>query len=203
MNLPLKDTTTVTVGLRMRSLREERAISLRELARRSGLSANALSMIERGLTSPSLSTLAKLASALQVPITTLFREEKVRHDIVFTRAEDRQQEPFFHGLWEGLGGDSFSGRMEAFLLTLESSGSSGSDGILHTGHEFVYCLKGAIEYQVGQQTFIMHPGDSLLFAAQMVHRWKNVSSEEAKAVIVLAGFEETEHPGEFHLNKSV
>ena len=44
---------SIDVGKRLRALREERGISMRALARRSGLSANALSMIERGLTSPS------------------------------------------------------------------------------------------------------------------------------------------------------
>ena len=64
---------SVDVGLRLRELRESRRISMRELARRSELSANALSMIERNLTSPSVSTLTKLANALEVPITAFFR----------------------------------------------------------------------------------------------------------------------------------
>jgi transcriptional regulator with XRE-family HTH domain len=70
-----KEADSVDVGQRLRSLRDERQISMRALARRSGLSANALSMIERGLTSPSVSTLNKLAMALEVLITAFFRNE--------------------------------------------------------------------------------------------------------------------------------
>ena len=55
------------VGRRLRGLREARGISMRKLARLSGLSANALSMIERGKTSPSVSTLYKLAEAMGMP----------------------------------------------------------------------------------------------------------------------------------------
>src|SRR5574338_1261788 len=111
------DTTTreagvVDVGYRLRVLREERGVSMRSLARRSGLSANALSMIERGLTSPSVSTLNKLAMALEVPITAFFRQEPVREPIVFRKASERTRVPFLRGLIEGLGGESFIGRGE-------------------------------------------------------------------------------------------
>ena len=78
---------SVEVGQRLRELREERDISMRELARRSNLSANALSMIERGLTSPSVSTLYKLSEALEVPITAFFRVELPRQAIVFRKAD--------------------------------------------------------------------------------------------------------------------
>ena len=70
-----KSAENIDVGLRLRVLREERGVSMRALARRSGLSANALSMIERGLASPSVSTLNKLAMALEVPIMAFFHSE--------------------------------------------------------------------------------------------------------------------------------
>ena len=59
-----KRKVAVDVGARLKQLREDRRVSMRTLAKNSGLSANALSMIERGLTSPSVSTLTKLAGAL-------------------------------------------------------------------------------------------------------------------------------------------
>ena len=71
------DAASIDVGQQLRVLRDERGISMRALARRSGLSANALSMIERGLTSPSVSTLTKLAFALEVPIMAFFRRESI------------------------------------------------------------------------------------------------------------------------------
>ena len=48
----------------------------------------------------------------------------------------------------------------------------------------------------------MEPGDSLMFAAQLTHRWKNLTSQVANAIIVLTGFEETERPSEFHFISS-
>ncbi len=194
-----KDAESVDVGQRLRTLREEREISMRELARRSGLSANALSMIERSLTSPSVSTLTKLATALEVPITAFFRPEPERQAVVFRKATERSRVPFQRGLWEGLGGELFAGHMEAFMLTLESGGSSGPHGMIHTGHEFVFCLRGVLEYEVNHNRYLMEAGDSLIFAANNMHRWRNNSRSVVMAVIVIAGFEESEHPGDFHL----
>ena len=185
-----KEADSVDVGQRLRVLREERVISMRALARRSGLSANALSMIERGLTSPSVSTLNKLAVALEVPITAFFRQEPVRENIVFRKASERTRIPFMRGLIEGLGGEAFIGRVEAFMLTLESGGSSGPHGMIHTGHELVFCLRGTLEYEVDNQRFLLEPGDSLIFAAQLVHRWRNPSNRVANGIIVISAFEE-------------
>ena len=107
-----------------------------------------LSMIERNLTSPSVSTLNKLASAMEIPITAFFRNNPELHNIVFCKASERNRVPFMKGLWEGLGGEFFIGRIEAFMLTLETGGSSGPHGMLHSGHEFVYCVRGKLEYEV-------------------------------------------------------
>jgi transcriptional regulator with XRE-family HTH domain len=194
-----KEAESVDVGMRLRILREEREISMRALARRSGLSANALSMIERGLTSPSVSTLNKLATALEVPITAFFRQEPVREQVVFRKASERTRVPFLRGVLEGLGGETFVGRVEAFLLTLEGGGSSGPHGMIHTGHEMVFCLRGVLEYEVDNKRFTLEAGDSLIFAAQMIHRWRNPGDHVANAIIVISAFEESERPGEYHL----
>ena len=194
-----KDALSLDVGTRLKDLRESRHISMRELARRSDLSANALSMIERNLTSPSVSTLNKLAMALEIPITAFFRNNPEKHNIVFCKATERTRVPFMKGLWEGLGGESFMGKMEAFMLTLETGGSSGPHGMLHTGHEFVYCIRGKLEYEVAGEKYELESGDSLIFASQMMHRWRNAGPNVCNAIIVIAGHEDNENPSEFHL----
>ncbi|HEY4694089.1 MAG TPA: cupin domain-containing protein [Bellilinea sp.] len=199
MDIYGKEAVSIDVGLRLKHLRDERGISMRALARNSGLSANALSMIERGLTSPSVSTLNKLAGALEVPVTAFFRSEPDRNTVVHLKAAQRTRVPFNRGLWEGLGGERFAGRIEAFMITLEANASSGPHGMLHTGAEFVFCLRGTVEYEVDGTTYILETGDSLIFAAQLLHKWRNPGSTVANAIIVISSFEEGERPGEFHL----
>jgi transcriptional regulator with XRE-family HTH domain len=191
---------TMDVGSRLRELRTERGHSMRALAKLSGLSTNALSMIERGKTSPSVSTLYKLSDALEVPITAFFRTEPPREAIVFLKSNARSRVEFQRGLWEGLGGESFIGRVEPFMLTLEGGATSGPHGLVHSGHEFVICLKGQLEYEVEEQRFTLQPGDSLLFASKLRHRWRNPGKTVANVLFVLSGFAMDERPSEYHLS---
>lgn len=194
------EAVSIDVGGRLRELRQGIGVSMRALARMSGLSANALSMIERGRTSPSVSTLYKLASAIGVPITAFFREEPSQSEVVFRKAGERTRVPFMRGLWEGLGGEAFVGRVEPFMLTLESGASSGPFGIVHSGHEFVFCTRGQLGYEIENEHYLLEPGDSLLFAAELRHRWRNPGKTVTNLLVVLSGFTEDERPSEFHLS---
>jgi transcriptional regulator with XRE-family HTH domain len=199
MDLSGKEAVSIDVGGRLRQLREARGHSIRELARRSSLSANALSLIERGRTSPSVSTLYKISAALELPITSFFETPGEKSQIVFRKAAERTRVPFTRGLWEGLGGEQFVGRVEPFALTLESGANSGPNPIVHTGHEFVLCLRGQLEYQVEHDVVLLEAGDTLLFAANLNHRWRNPGPLVTNAVFVLSGFEDGEEPSTHHL----
>ena len=201
MTLYQNDAVSINVGERLRELREARNISMRALATRSGLSANALSMIERGRASPSVSTLYKLADALGVSITSFFASETDRKQVVFLKADARTRMSFTRGVFEGLGGEQFIGRVEPFMLTLENSANSGPRTMSHTGHEFVFCLRGELEYQVERQVYLLEPGDSLLFAAHLKHKWRNPGKNVATAIIIISGFEEGEELHAMHWKK--
>lgn len=201
MALYKQDAISVNIGERLRELREARNISMRSLATKSGLSANALSMIERGRASPSVSTLYKLADALGVSITSFFGVDSERRQVVFLKGEERPRVSFTRGIFEGLGGEHFAGRVEPFLLTLESNANSGPRSMAHTGHEFVFCLRGKLEYQVERQIYELEAGDSLLFAAHLKHRWKNVGGTVVTALIIISGFEEGEQLHAMHWKK--
>lgn len=197
-----REAISIDVGVRLRQLREARKVSMRTLAQMSGLSANALSMIERGKTSPSVSTLYRLADALGVPVTHFFSPESTRKKAVFLKADERTRLPFMRGLWEGMGGEQFTGRMMPFMLTLESGANSGPGMVVHTGHEFVYCLRGQIEYQVENQVYSLEAGDSLLFAAQQKHRWRNPGNTVASVLIIISDYAEGEQPMPMHLEEN-
>jgi transcriptional regulator with XRE-family HTH domain len=196
-----REAVSVNVGERLRELREGRNVSMRALATMSGLSANALSMIERGKTSPSVSTLYKLADALGVPVTAFFGRQSERQNVILVKADSRTRVPFARGVWEGLGGEKFTGRVEPFVLTLESGASSGPHSMAHTGHEFIFCLRGQLEYMVEKQVHQLEAGDSLLFAAQLSHRWRNPGNTVTNALLVLSGFAEGEEPHAMHWKK--
>jgi transcriptional regulator with XRE-family HTH domain len=198
MDIYQHDAKSVDIGERLTELREERELSIRGLARLSGLSANALSVIERGKSSPSVSTLYKIAAALEIPVTTFFQETPDVRDIVFIKASERNRIPFHRGLWEDLGGEYFTGNVEPFMLTLEAGASSGRFPMGHSGHEFVFCLRGQLEYVVEQESHLLEAGDSLLFAATLEHEWHNPGDKVANALFVLTSYQDDDSPSQHH-----
>ena len=188
----------VNVGQRLRELRRERGYSIRELAERSSLAINTLSLIENNKTSPSVSTLQLLAGALGITITSFFDIPQPHQSVVYTRSSQRPHVNFQLGTLEDLG-SGFSERLvEPFLVTLEPGARSGSRWIVHTGQEFVYCLEGQIDYEVEEQTYQLTTGDSLLFEAHLPHRWKNTQAQRARFLLILRPSDESDRPTEQH-----
>jgi transcriptional regulator with XRE-family HTH domain len=184
-----EDAYSVDVGKKISQIRKEHNLTIKALAEASGIAPNTLSMIEQSRSQATVSTLYKLAEALNVSVTTFFQETINGEEIVFRKASERTRVPFLRGMWEGLGGEDFIDRVEPFMLTLESGANSGPVDLVHSGHEFVLCLRGQLHYQVNQQLFKLEPGDSLLFAAHLPHRWRNPGKTVTNAVFVLSGFQ--------------
>lgn len=194
----LSGTSAVNVGQRLRELRRERGFSIRELAERSSLAINTLSLIENNKTSPSVSTLQLLAAALGITITSFFDVPQPHKKVVYTRGAQRPHANFPLGILEDLG-SGFSERLvEPFLVTLEPGARSGTRWIVHTGHEFVYCLEGHIVYEVEEESYRLTPGDSLLFEAPLPHRWKNAENSQARFLLILRPSDESDRPTEHH-----
>ena len=153
----------ILIGNRVRELRNLRGLSLRKLAERSGLNINTLSLVENGKTSPSVSTLQQLARALEVHIAAFFASEPVSQRVVFTLHDHRPDAAFNNTHMENLGRDLAGNAVQPFVVTLAPSGGSGDRMIVHTGHEFVYCLNGRVLYMIDEKAYLLETGDSLVF----------------------------------------
>jgi transcriptional regulator with XRE-family HTH domain len=180
------------VGAQVRAVREARGLSLRALARICELSPNTVSLIERGITSPSVSTLQRLATALRVPITTFFEEQPDRVEVILLRAGERPRSGSTSVLLESLGSGLQNQALESFEVTLKPGADSGRQPIVHTGHELVYCLQGEIEYVVSGKSHRLKAGDSLLFEARLPHRWRNPSKDPAVFLLIFGAAVEGE-----------
>jgi transcriptional regulator with XRE-family HTH domain len=170
---PSQPPASINAGYRLRQLRIEHGLSIRTLAKQSGLNVNTLSMIENNKTSPSVSTLQQVATALKEPITTFFGTETLQRRIVYQKADNHQAIPFSHGTLADLGsGFSLLG-LEPFIVNLDLETDSGDTPIVHNGIEFVYCLDGGISYEIEAETFNLESGDRLLFEVHLPHRRRN------------------------------
>jgi transcriptional regulator with XRE-family HTH domain len=188
----------VNVGRRLRELRTERGLSLRALAGQSELNVNTLSLIENDKTSPSVSTLQQIATALGVPIVAFFETDAPRNSVAHITASQRPRAAFAHGMLEDLGAGLTNRGVEPFVITLEPRTDSGLQSIVHTGFEFVFCLAGQIAYRIEEHTYVLEPGDSLLFESHLPHQWSNPTDRQSQAILVLCPTDERDHPTERH-----
>ncbi|TMR95225.1 helix-turn-helix domain-containing protein [Nonomuraea basaltis] len=161
------------IAIRVREHRLAKRISVAALAQRTGMSKAMISKIENAQTSCSLSTLAKLADALSVPVTALFRGVDAEREAVFVPAGHgaqivRRGSNVGH-LYEQLG--SLRGehkRIEPLLVTLTEA-SEVFPLFQHAGTEFLYMLEGVMVYGHGDSRYEMHPGDALQFDGEGPH----------------------------------
>jgi transcriptional regulator with XRE-family HTH domain/predicted Fe-Mo cluster-binding NifX family protein len=189
----------ILLGLKLRELRTKRKFSLRALAERSGLNVNTLSLLENGKTSPSVSTLHQLAMALNIPIAKFFEVEPVEKHVVFTPHSDLPENAGITHI-QNLGIDLAGNALQQFLITLKPGAGSGDQMIVHTGHEFVYCLSGKVHYRINKEYYVLQAGDSLVFEAHIPHCWENDSETESQILLVLAPADESEEPGGRHFS---
>ncbi len=175
--------TEYNIGARIRQLREEAGLSLRGLAELCGLSFNAISRIEHGENSPTVATLHRLASALNVPITDFFTQSQAQMT-VFTRAGSRLRTELEGVTLESLGGRFANQQLEAFRLLIAPGSDTRHSPVVHAGEELVFCLHGHITYYVSNQPYALEAGDSLYFRATQPHCWHNAGQETAVVLVV-------------------
>jgi transcriptional regulator with XRE-family HTH domain len=191
--------TDFSLGIRVRGLRKERALSQRELADQADLSPNAISLIERDEISPSVATLQRLAAALGVKMSYFF-ESATGARILHFRPSQR---PVIRGAGltiEGLGARLDGQQMEPFFITLAPHADMGAGHVVHTGHEFVCCLAGRLCYEIDGVPYLLEPGDFLLFEADLPHRWGNPGDAEARLVLVLQAPDDVKEPARRHFS---
>ena len=182
------------LGNRLRELRRQQALSLRALAEKSGLSANTLSLIENGKTSPSVATLQQIALALNIPITAFFESKDNREPVLHTQKDKRSHVAFPQGHMEEVGRGIGNEGLQPFIVTLDPQAYSGPQPLTHEGSEFVYCLSGKVIYSVLGEEYVLEAGDTLLFSSKLPHAWKNALDEPSVLIITLATADESHRP---------
>jgi transcriptional regulator with XRE-family HTH domain len=176
--------TDLDVGSRIRSLRKRKGLSLLALSQQSGLSPNAISRIERGENSPTVSSLRRLANGLDVSVIDLFKEEKTA-TTVFVKGDNRSRTRAAGATIESLGSGLPEQGLEPIWITIEPGSGSTNDTVTHPGEEFVLCLEGCVEYRVADRLYKLEPGDSLFFKAGQPHCFYNPTDNAAVILLVL------------------
>lgn len=196
----MSEQETPDVGLHLKTFRQERGLSLRALAELCELSPNTISLIERGVTSPSVSTLNRLATALGVHISDFFTEPTDQTHVILTRANKRARSGSAKVELQSLGYGLAEQACDPFVVKMKPGTDSGPKVMVHPGHELVFCLEGELDYEVEGVHYRLEPGDSLLFSALMPHRWSNPKKEPTSFVLIMQLGEDRHHSVNQHLH---
>ncbi|HEX3607339.1 MAG TPA: cupin domain-containing protein [Candidatus Dormibacteraeota bacterium] len=174
-----------SLGPKIRELRQQKGLSLQQLAERSDVSAAAIHKLERSGMVPTIATLMKLATALNRPVSYFVDEESVvERPVVFTAADQRRPVYTSKG---GLELRSITGAYGRFFMagaaaTVNAGADSGRKAMEHPGEELVYVVSGTLSFEVDGVTHQLGPGDALHFRTDRPHRWCNPGSGPAQAV---------------------
>ncbi len=199
----MSEATQSDVGSQLLRLRQARGFSLRALAKECGLSVNAISRIERGESSPTVSSLQRLAGTLNVQVTEFF-EAKPEHSTILVRGNQRLRTRGDGLIIESLGTGLHGQSMGPFLMTLMPGASGAEEPITHGGEEFVYCLEGEVDCSIQGEWQRLKAGDSLLFLASQEHFCRNTSLEKTRLLLVVqASGEEIRSTQQRHLMTEV
>jgi transcriptional regulator with XRE-family HTH domain len=177
------------VGDRIRALREAMALSLRDLAERSGVSAPMLSQVERGETSPTLAVAAKIASGLELTLSQLLRLDEGEHVAISRAGGRRRYQRGGHG-FEELTPPLPGQRADVSLHTLKPGASTGGSGDppMHEpgSRETAVVLAGTLALVVDGSRHELVEGDSVTFDADLPHHFENEGEEPTRFLAVIA-----------------
>jgi transcriptional regulator with XRE-family HTH domain len=171
------------IGPKVRDLRQRAGLSLQQLARRADVSAAAIHKVERGDMVPTITTLLKLADALERPVGHFVGDDAAVAVASVVAA--------------GAGADVPSGdpavsrtaltaaperfRVGGTLLVVDPGGSGTVDGP-RVGEELVHLLEGTLEFEVAGERHALGPGDTIQFPADRHAQWHNPGSGPARAL---------------------
>ncbi|MBC7083533.1 MAG: cupin domain-containing protein [Firmicutes bacterium] len=177
------------MGERLRAIRTAKGLTLREVSQLSGLSLSYIAQIERDEVNPSISSLRKLTDSLGIKLSALFdetEEEPTPRSEVLVRSHERKALVSGNrSVRQYLLAAMEPRAMEPMWTEVEVGGSSGDELYSHEGEEFGILLKGALRVTVGQDVYVLGPGDSMYFKSTEPHRFENVGGETAVMVWVV------------------
>ncbi len=185
---------THDLGTKLKGIREQRELSVEQLAQMSQVAPEMIEELEKGLLAPSLAPLLKLARALGVRLGTFLddapksepvvvKSGKTDHVMRFSGDKgpaDKSTLDFF-----SLGAEKKDRHMEPFLINVKPKDAEGEKLSSHEGEEFIYILKGQIEVCYGKENYTLEAGDSIYYDSVIPHYVHAQGDGEAQILAVV------------------
>lgn len=158
---------TSPLGERLRRRRRELGMTLKEVALGAGLSVGFISQIERGITSPSLSSLVSVARVLGTEVGAFLSQPKPEGPL--TRHDKR---PLYAVSANSLSYERVSASFEGSVLhsvIIHEPPGHRSEPIAHEGEELFYVIDGSVTVELAGERNVLERGDTLHFQSTKIH----------------------------------
>lgn len=179
----------IDVGLRMKLIRERNGLSQRELAKRAGITNSNISMIEQGLVSPSINSLARVLSGIPMTLAQFFACDPLDvGTVVYTSASLEQQQIVTAGgvIKQAVAAEKPQRKLDMLREIYPAGCDTGPEPLRPSTEVSAIVISGELELTVGMQVHQLHPGDAFYLVPQQPHRIRNRSIQEA--ILVTTGF---------------
>jgi transcriptional regulator with XRE-family HTH domain len=179
-----RGTPTLDVGIRLQTIRKLKGLSQRELAKRAGVTNSTISMIEKNSVSPSISSLKKVLGGIPMSMVEFFASESDSEDQVQIVYKAHELTDLSSGaVTMKLVGRGHQVRALSFLdETYPALADTGAEMLSHIGEEAGLLVEGQLELTVGNEMFILEPGDSYYFESSKPHRFRNPFDKPARLI---------------------
>jgi len=177
----------MTLGQKIRKLRLDKKMTLQDVAGITGYSKALISRIENDSVSPSISSLIKIASALDTTLYELFAAVEGKGTEI-TRRKDRSSQVMAGGKIkvQELSGNGDERKLVAVIMTFEPGASAAEEKAkVHSGEEWWHVLKGKLVAAVGENTYELGEGDSIYLNSSVPHTWQNPAKGKATALVLV------------------
>lgn len=179
----------IEMGLRLRLIRERNGLSQRELAKRAGITNSNISMIEQGLVSPSINSLARVLSGIPMTLAQFFACDPLDvGTVVYTAASMEQQQVVTAGgvIKQPVAAEKPQRKLDTLREIYPAGCDTGAEPLRPSTEVSAIVVSGELELTVGMQVHQLHTGDAFYLVAQQPHRIRNRSNQEA--VLITTGF---------------
>jgi len=179
------------IGIRIKTLREEKGLSLGELSKLTGFDIGFLSGIETNRVQPQLGTIIKLSKALDSALSRiisgvgdkLYSITRKNEQKVVSRSTSQKGETQIYS-YKSLAPEVKGRHMEALIVKLEVDPEG--EISVHEGEEFIYILDGVVSLKIGDDFFELEPGDSAYYLSTTPHC---IAAKTGKATILAVLYE--------------
>jgi transcriptional regulator with XRE-family HTH domain len=179
------DEADFDLGSRLRWLRRSLRLTLREVASRAAVTESFLSQVERGVASPSVASLQRIAHGLGLSIAQLFAGGSSAGRVVRRNERRRVSYTDFGALDEFLTPPT-AARLQLILSTVEPGGGTGDEPYTHeSDEEVVVVLEGELDLWVADEHYRLLAGDTITYSSRLPHRNLNRGAVAAKVLFCM------------------